>query len=318
MKEFWIASTAAVPVFLLMGTGAVFRWRGWWKPEADATLFRLIVNLLMPCLILDKVVGNPAFLQHGNTVLPPLVGFGTIAIGLLVSWSVRGLARLPDERSRRTFAFTTGMYNYSYIPYPLAVALFDSSTTGVLFVHNLGVEVAMWTVGLMAMGGAASQSAWRNLINGPVLAIVAAVALNMMGISPGPDHVLRATAHLLGVAAVPLGLLQIGAIMQSHAAELRQGRGHRDGLLSCIVRLGVLPIVFLLLARALPLPAELRKVMILQAAMPCAVFPIVMAGRYGGDGVVAVRVVLITSMVGFFTMPFWIRFGLKFVGLEAG
>jgi len=49
--------------------------------------------------------------------------------------------------------------------------------------------------------------------------------------------------------------------------------------------------------------------------MPAAVFPIVMARHYGGDPATAMRVVIGTSVVGLATIPLWIRFGMKFVGL---
>jgi predicted permease len=49
--------------------------------------------------------------------------------------------------------------------------------------------------------------------------------------------------------------------------------------------------------------------------MPTAVFPIVLARHYQGDPATAMRVVIGTSVVGLVTIPLWIRFGMKFVGL---
>jgi hypothetical protein len=56
-------------------------------------------------------------------------------------------------------------------------------------------------------------------------------------------------------------------------------------------------------------------VIVLEAAMPAAVFPIVMARHYAGDPATAMRVVIGTSVVGLVTIPLWIRLGLNFVGL---
>ena len=55
--------------------------------------------------------------------------------------------------------------------------------------------------------------------------------------------------------------------------------------------------------------------MVLQAAMPAAVFPIILARHYQGDPPTALRVVIGTSVVGLVTIPLWIRFGMHFVGL---
>jgi malate permease and related proteins len=82
-----------------------------------------------------------------------------------------------------------------------------------------------------------------------------------------------------------------------------------------LLRLGVLPFLFLLVARYLPCSTELKQVIVLEAAMPAAVFPIVISKHYGGDVNTALRVVLSTSVAGLITIPLWIRFGMKFVGL---
>jgi hypothetical protein len=74
-----------------------------------------------------------------------------------------------------------------------------------------------------------------------------------------------------------------------------------------------LPLVFLGLGWLLPLSAELRHVIVLQAAMPAAVFPIVMARHYGGDVVTALRVVVATTALSLLTMPGWIQLGLRWL-----
>jgi predicted permease len=49
--------------------------------------------------------------------------------------------------------------------------------------------------------------------------------------------------------------------------------------------------------------------------MPAGTFSIILARHYGGEPTTALRVVIGTSVVSLLTMPLWIRFGLKFVGV---
>ena len=84
---------------------------------------------------------------------------------------------------------------------------------------------------------------------------------------------------------------------------------------ACTLRLGVLPSLFLLLAKFLPASTELKQVILLQSAMPAAVFPIILARQYGGDPATAVRVVVITSLGGLVTIPLWLQAGLKWLNL---
>ena len=61
--------------------------------------------------------------------------------------------------------------------------------------------------------------------------------------------------------------------------------------------------------------AELKRVLVVQAAMPSAVVSIIVARVYGGQPLVAVQIILGTTALALFTIPLWIRFGLAFAGL---
>ena len=319
MSEFLTVLTAVFPIFCIAGAGALLRQVNWLTAEADASLLRVTVNVLSPCLIFDSILGSEAFSRPGNVWLPPLVGIGTVALGIPVAMLLRGATGLRDERARRTFVFAVSVYNYGYVPIPLVLSLFQGDiardTLAVLFVHNVGVEIALWSLGLVLLGGGTWRESWRKILNPPLVAIVLTLALNFVfGGRPVPEF-LRKTAHLLGQCAIPFGVLMIGAMIADYAHEFH-GRGSgRLILVSCLVRLGILPVLFLLLAKFLPCPLELKRVMAIEAAMSAAVFPIVMAKHYGGDPATALRVVLGTSLIGLLTIPLWLRFGLKWVGV---
>ena len=112
-----------------------------------------------------------------------------------------------------------------------------------------------------------------------------------------------------------MALILIGAIVTDHLHEFHSASGWRVIGTAVLLRIGVLPVLFLLLAKYLPASVELKRVMVLQAAMPAAVFPIILARHYQGDPPTALRVVIGTSVVGLVTIPLWIRFGMHFVGL---
>jgi predicted permease len=320
VSEFATVLNAVLPIFCIAGLGVLLRQVDWLTADSDASLLRVTINLLMPCLVFDSVLGNPAFEQPGNVWLPPLVGFATVGFAIPIVMLFRRATGLHDERARRTFTLVVSVYNYGYVPMPLILSLFRGdearNTLAVLFVHNLGVEIALWSFGLILLGGATVRESWKRIINPPLVAIVLTLALNfVIGKSHLPQAILT-TAHMLGQCAIPFGVLLIGATMADYVHEFRSARGARLVVVSCLLRLGLLPILFLLLAKCLPCPIELKRVITIQAAMSAAVFPIVMAKHYGGDPGTALRVVLGTSLVGLVTIPLWLRFGMKFVGLE--
>ena len=316
MQESLTVLSAVVPVLGIIVIGLVIRKLDWLTEEADHSLLRVNINLLFPCLILDKSLGNPALSNMGNLLLAPAVGFLTVAAGFATAWYCARFTGLVELKAKRTFAVTVGLYNYGYVPLPLSLMLFTGTeTAGVLFVHNVGVELAMWTLGVMIFSGAGVGRSWRNFINAPLAAIVVSLVLNAVGAA---DHAPRALLNgigWLGQCAIPMSLILIGAVVADHLKEAHADWGWRVITSACVLRLGLLPIGFLLLAKYLPASVELKRVMVLEAAMPAAVFPIVMSRHYGGDPPTALRVVLATSIIGMVTIPLWIRFGMKYIGL---
>ncbi len=302
------------PVYLVIAAGFAIRRLRWLTSEADASMLRVSVNFLAPCLILDSLVGNAAIRQPGNLLLPPLLGLLSCCLGYALAWIVAPWIGLRAPGQRRTFAFVIGICNYGFIPIPIVQSLFDDATLGVLFTHNLGVEIALWSVGVLILTGAQRAGGWRRALNGPVLAVIAGTILNLLRADLWLPPFLLQAIHLAGLASVPVALLLTGASLAEWGKSEAGLRG-RALLLgaSCTLRLLVLPLALLLIARALPCSLELKRVLVIQAAMPCAVFPVVLTRHFGGDVSIALAAVVSTSALGLLTIPAWIRFGLHFV-----
>lgn len=324
MSSWWTIFNASMAVYLNIGVGALTRRMGWLTEEADHSLLRLTVRVLYPCLIFSSVCNNAALRETANIALPPLVGFGTMALGFALSAMVarwgRPITGLVDGPQRGTFAACIGIFNYGFIPVPLVHLLFDSPTLGVLFVHNVGADLAVWTLGITLFGGDPGRRWWQHMINAPSITIVLALATNQLGVAGYLPDFVSQTLKWLGDSSIPMSMILIGAIV---ADELNSGEPSQTTADSAksiawavLLRLGILPVAFLAIAAVLPASPELKRVLVIQAAMPCGTFPIVMARMYRGDPGVALRVVIGTSVVSLATIPLWIRAGLALLGLS--
>ncbi len=305
---------AVLPVFCIAVIGILMRKMNWLTEEADQSLLKVTINVLSPALIFHSILNNDALKNLGNVIVAPLVGFGTVAMGIGVGWLLARFARFQDRKTVATIAVCAGIYNWGYIPVPLVTTLFDRETLGVLFVHNIGVELCFWTLAVAVLGSKSGKG-WKQFLNPPVIAILISLLLNATG---GDEYVPKAlliTAKMLGQCAVPMGIILVGAMTADHLKEFHSSAGLKGIVVSCVLRLGILPIFFLLLAKYLPCSKELKRVIIVEGAMPAATFTVILARHYGGDPSTAVRALIATSALSLITIPLWIRAGLKFVGL---
>jgi len=294
------------PVFVLLAIGWLLRRVGWMEAAADASMLRFGVYVLYPCLIADTILGNSAVTNLRNVALPAVVGGGTVLLGFGVSALAARLLRLGWPHPSRTFAFTTGLFNYGFIPIPLIQALFDRATMGVLFTYTLGVEFALWSAGIALLSGRSGVAGWKAALNAPVLSILISLALNIVA-APIPGF-LQVAVHNLGNCAFPVQLVLTGA---SLADIVRRGwqRGlGRNVIAAAAVRLVALPALMLGVGCAVH-STELQRVAVVQAAMPCAMLPVILARHYEADVDLAGWTVIVTTAIGLFTIPLWLRLG---------
>jgi predicted permease len=306
------------PVFLKVLLGSFARHVGWMKPEGDSSLLKLTLNILFPALIADSILGNPLLARPGDLWLPPLLGFALVNIGMAAVALVLKPIGLPD-RSHRAGIVTAGIHNYGYLVIPIVSALFDRETLGVLFLFNVGVELGMWIIGVSVLSERSSRNVWKLACNGPTLAIFICTALNLLRIREWTPEFILSTIHTLGRNAVPMALILTGLTAYDCIREKDTHGTHWVGLITALsTRLLALPLVFLSIAKWLPMTEPLQKVIIVQAAMPAALFPIVLCKAHSADSRFSSQIAIGSTLVGLVSIPLWIRFGSGWMGHPLG
>lgn len=311
--SYWQLLLLILPVFGLIGIGVGLRRLAWMTADADASLLKMVVSCFYPCLVFESVLKNAALRNPSNLAFAPVLGFALMTAGIVIALYAGRALGLTRGHGLRTFAFATGINNYGYIPLLLMGSLFPSDGLGVLLVHNVGCEAAIWTVGILILSGLSLREGWRKLINAPVVALILGVAGNLLDVGPKVPDVVSSVIHQCAVCAIPLGLVLIGATLEQYLRAPRDLFDTRVSISATVLRLGLLPIAFLLVAKYLPCSVELKHVLVLEAGMPAGILPIVIAKHYGGQPLTAVRVVIGTTVVGIFLIPLWLRLGMAWV-----
>ncbi|MES2308853.1 MAG: AEC family transporter [Verrucomicrobiota bacterium] len=313
MQNFWIILQAVLPVFIVIAAGGYLQRKGSFSPDLDRAMFKIVLNVFMPCFILDSILGNEALRIPQNIIVAPLIGFGLSALGAVIGLWFAPLIGLRERPSRRSFAFAISIFNYGYMAIPLAQSIFGKETLGMLFVFNLGVEIALWTLGALLLSRQSLLHGFRQINYSVIIAIIAGVILNFSHAQEWLPLFLQKTIHYLGTPANPLAILLIGA---AFAASL-QSFSFREGWKTIAGGIGMrnifLPFLFLLVAKYVPMDPELRRVLVLQSAMPAALYPIVLIKHYHGDALTGLRVSLPSTLFGLLSIPLILRFGMSWI-----
>lgn len=289
-----VDSWALLPDFALIAIGAaVCRFTRLNRPVWDG-VERLVYYLLFPVLLFMSILRQPlraaALLEFGG------LGLALTASGIALAYA---LARLPgvDPKLHASGAQTAFRFN-SYVAIALAERLAGASGLAwMALLMALCVPVcnvaAVWP--LARAGG---QGYWRELARNPlILATLGGLAANFAGLRL--PELAALTLNRIGGAAVPLGLMAVGAGLRLGA--LREAPGLAGGLLA--IRHLALPAIGIALALAAALPPAQALVLVAFAAMPTSSSTYVLAARMGGNGSYVAGLVTVSTLIAMPALP---------------
>ena len=303
---------------LLIALGWFLAQRGWVGPPARQPLMRLVIWVFFPAMIFDRVCGNRLINSGGTALLYLGVGFGMIVGGILVGRLTAMLMRFPEGNARRTFSYSAGINNFGYLGIPVTAALFDRDVVGVLMVHNVGVEAAVWTFGVAFLSGGSGLGGLKNGAQPIPLALVAALLVNFAGLGEtAPAKFAAQFCHAVGECAIPVGTILTGIFLHEVLKGFRFFAEPRVSLGIILVRGVVIPVLLLTIAASLISDPALRKVMMVQAAMPAGIFSFLIVEMYQGDVQVALRCSVLTMVLCPVVTPLWLYVGSHWFQLAA-
>ena len=309
---------AAVPVFLTVAVGYGTRIFGAVNDDSEKSIMKLIVNVLYPCFIISQIPGNQALQQVDVVASAIAVGFGITVVALLIAKGIGHGIKIDPVGGINTFCVATAIQNYGFIPIPLIKSLFGDSakeTLGVLFVHNLGLELAMWTIAIVLLSGT-MQGAWKRLINGPTIAIIAGLFLNFTGLYELIPTFVSEAVYDIGQCSIPMGLILAGATIAGVVQREKWKVNPKVIFGSLAIRFAIMPVIFLLVASFVSFSPELRNVLLVEAAMPAAIFPIVLAKHFGGKPAIAVEACVVTTLASLIMTPVILLLALQWFGIS--
>ena len=286
-----------LPVLVLAGIG--YAWRRLGFPFEREFVTRLIMNVCGPCLIIDSFAG--LMLPVAEIVTMVVAFLAMFAATLACAWLVLRVARL----SVRSYLPALAIGNHGNMGLPLCVFAFGETglALGVAVFVTASVVQVTFTPILQSQA-----SPLRTLATTPVIygAVVGSVVF--AGDVQLPEWI-ATSVGLLGDVTIPLMLLALGNTIGGLRAKrlpMALSLGAARLVIGFTVAFGV--------AELFGLEGISRSVLILQGAMPAAVFNYLFAARYGRDPDDVASIVLTSTLLSAATLPLLVSYALAIAG----
>ena len=283
-----------LPDFVLIVLGfALCRWTAFDRPLWDHAE-RLVYYLLFPALLFVAIVRQPIKVDALASL--GLVGLTLTACGIGLAFAVGRWSGI-DRVAHASGAQVAFRFN-SYIALALAERLGGSAGVASIAVLIVVVVPLCNVAAVWPLARAGGQHYGRELLRNPlIIGTTAGLAANLIGLQL--PEVASITLQRLGSAALPIGLMAVGAGLRLGA--LRESPGLAVALLA--IRHVALPLLALVLVRWAALDATQQAVAVAFAALPTAASAYVLAARMGGRGEYVAGLVTVSTLLGMVSVP---------------
>jgi predicted permease len=248
----------------------------------------IVMNIGVPCLILQGATG----LDADVSLFMSMIGYALLA--LIVCAVVGTVVLRALGQPLRSYLPPVAFGNAGNLGLPLCLFAFGPRGLGLAIGFYLVGSVTQFLVGPLFQG---RKPVWRTLLSTPVnYAAVLGVALLSTGTAM--PAWLGNTVQLLAGMAIPLMLVALG-----HALGSFRLNRLRVATALALARLGLGLAVGLGIVWSFGLEGTERGVVLIESAMPVAVFNYLLAARYDRHPEEIAGAIVISTLVSFATLP---------------
>jgi hypothetical protein len=303
---------------LMISLGYFLTMRKWFSKETGQLFSKFAMMVTIPLYMVVSMMKSYTkqdLMQLGIAVALPAL---TITVTYLIGVAVSYVIRVPAHR-HGTFRAMFFSANSAFIGFPVNVALFGEKALPIAVMYYLVQSMLFWTVAAYGLsidgpkfarleGGAdadvsvppvLSLKTIKNVLSPPLIGAIVAIIF-ILGDVRLPTF-LNGTFNYLGSMTTPLAMLFIGIAI--YVANLRQVRITFDMAVLIAARFLVAPAVVLIACHFLPVSDLMRKVVIVEAAMPVMTQVSIAARAYKADANYVAVVTAVTTVLSMITIP---------------
>lgn len=292
--------SALVPIIIPIILGYLLRRSGFLGPEAWSGLEKLTYFVLFPALLIRNIGDQSLAGISWQSIL--LVVGGTLLLTSALLSTVRKFISQNDATF--TSIFQGGVRFNTYIMLAVAQGLFGATglAVGSVTAGFMIVIINVLCISIFAIWGKSRirgpLAFVRELIGNPlIIGCLVGWFLNLSGI--GLPYNSGNILELIGRAALPIGLLAVGAALKpahfrSHIAPI---------ISSSIAQFGIKPLIALALIFATGLSGTNGAVLCIAFITPTASSAYILAKQLGGDTDTMASIITIQTILALLIMP---------------
>jgi predicted permease len=267
-------------------------------PEANKHVSRLVLNLAMPCTILNSVLSGDVTATGTGAALFLLLSFGAFALAFVLCLPLPRLLKAPAGDSG-LYRFMVMFGNVGFMGFPVIQSVFGPGAVFYVTLFNIAFSLLCFSLGLIMVSGGGGKLNARLFIN-PTM-IMSFITVAIFYLKPPVPAVLTDAAELIGRMTTPSAMLVIGATLA--VIPLKDVFSELRIYPVALFKLLIVPVLTWLLMRLFIRDPVMLGVLVTLSAMPTATNATMLSMAYGGNENLASKGVFLTTLLSVATLP---------------
>lgn len=257
----------------------------------------LLLYIVTPCLMINAYQKDFSMeLLQGL-----IISFGfSILIHILGIVIATLIFRKEPTKKYRVSIFGSIYSNCGYMAIPLLSAALGQDGVFYGSAYLAVFTTFIWTHGICLYRGDLKELSIKRIIKNPgIIGVTLALILFFSGIRL-PYVLGEAVVHISNLNT-PLAMIIMGAYLAK--TDFKKALSSSGVYLVSALRLVIIPIICVFIAKLLNIPDSVAKALLISAACPTAAISTLLAGKYDLDASYSAETVAVTTLLSIITIP---------------
>ncbi|SHK44215.1 hypothetical protein SAMN02745163_03813 [Clostridium cavendishii DSM 21758] len=306
--EIFNAFGSIFSIVIMIAIGYIITKVKWMDKDGAELVAKLVINISLPVLMINSLMKDfdrAKLFSLGEDVVVPFV---SIIITYFIGKLFVKILKI-GEKKRGVFLSMFFMSNTIFIGLPVNLALFGTESIPSVLLYYIANTTLFWTIGVFEISKDGNKGynkfmsveTIKRIFSPPLMGFILAIILILLAI-PVPKFMMD-TFKYLGDLTTPLSMIFIGNTIYYIDLKGIKFDKHIWGVL--LGRFIISPLVVIFCCRVFPLPDLMRKVFIIQSAMPVMTNTAIITKSYDSDYEYAAIMIAISTILSLFLIPIY-------------
>ena len=285
-------------LFLLIAVGfAAYKLKAIDR-AANKSLSRFVLNITLPCTVLDSVLEGETAASIGDAGIYFLLVALVYAIQFAIACPAPRLLRAP-KKDGGVYIFSIVFANVAFMGYPVTEVIFGPGAAFYVSILNIMFNLLCYTVGILMLSGSSNGVNLKLLISPANTATVLAIIIYMTHIVF--PSIITDTVSTLGRVTTPVSMILVGSILATLPIKAIFDEKRIWGI--CVLRLVAAPAAVWAILHVFVRDPFVLGILTVLAGMPTATMTSMLSLEYGANEKLASQIVFATTLLSVLTVP---------------